>query len=404
VRDWAADLHLMYLVAGTMALGLALVSRRIRRWPVSEPLLALVAGVVIGPVVLGLVRVDEPVLQPLLLESTRLLLAGSVMAAALRFPASSLRAVLRPVLILLAVVMPAAALVVGAAAFWLGLPLGLAAVLGACLSPTDPVLAAAVVSGEPAERDLPGRLRSTLSMESGANDGLALPLVAVAVAIVLPGGTGDVVLRLGWEVGGAVLIGVVLGAATAWAVRRVTSEGSMAKGPELVLTLLLALAVLGAARTASVSGVLAVFLAGLAYNHGVPSSERSPQDSVDEAVNRYAVLPLFVLLGIILPWSSWQALGWTAVVFAAAVLLVRRIPLVVAVARPARLESREALFMGWFGPIGVSGLFYIAYSMDQGVSDPRLFALGTLAVTVSVVAFGITGSPFRDLYARRTRP
>jgi hypothetical protein len=136
------------LGGGHHGAGSALVSRRIRRWPVSEPLLALVAGVVIGPVVLGLVRVDEPVLQPLLLESTRLLLAGSVMAAALRFPACSLRAVLRPVLILLAVVMPAAALVVGAAAFWLGLPLGPAAVLGACLSPTDPVLAAAVVCRE----------------------------------------------------------------------------------------------------------------------------------------------------------------------------------------------------------------------------------------------------------------
>ena len=67
MRDWAADLHLMYFVAGTMALGFALASRRIRRWPISEPLLALVAGVLIGPVVLGLMRVDEPVLQPLLL-------------------------------------------------------------------------------------------------------------------------------------------------------------------------------------------------------------------------------------------------------------------------------------------------------------------------------------------------
>ena len=403
VTAWVTDLHLMYLVAGTLTLALALVSRPIRRLPVSEPLLALVVGVVFGPAMLGVVEVPDGVVEPLMLEGSRLLLAGSVMAAALRFPASSLPAVVRPVLILLAVVMPVSALVVGVAAFWLGIPLALAALLGACLCPTDPVLAASVVSGEKAERDLPARLRTILTMESGANDGLALVVVAVAVAVVLPdGGVGDVAARLGWQIGGAVLLGGVMGAATAWAVRRVTARRSMAKAPGLVLTLLLAVAVLGAARTVGASGVLAVFAAGLAYNVGVPGSERSPQDAIDEAVNRYAVLPLFILLGIILPWSTWRELGWAAVAFVAVVLFVRRLPLVLAVAGPARVRSRDALFMGWFGPAGVSALFYLTDSMEEGVADPRFFALGTLAVTASVLAFGVTAAPLTKAYAQHS--
>ncbi len=401
---WTPDLHLVYLVVGLLTVALALVSRRMRQLPVSEPVLALAAGVVVGPALLGLVRVEDAVLEPLLLEGTRLLLAGSVMAAALRFPSSSLREVVRPAVLLLVVVMPLAALVVGAAAWWLGLPLALAALLGACLSPTDPVLAASVVSGDAAERDLPGRLRATLTMESGANDGLALPLVAVAIAAVLPAVSGGhTAVRLAWELGGAVAVGLLLGAVTAWGVRRTTRTRQMADGPALILTLMLALAVLGAARTVEASGVLAVFVAGLAYNHGVPSSHRSPQDGIDEAVNRYAVLPLFLLLGMILPWAAWRELGWTAVAFVAVVLLVRRVPAVLALGRAAGLRGKDAVFAAWFGPMGVSALFYLAYSIDEGVSDPRLLAFGTLAVTASVIAFGVTASPLRRLYAARAR-
>ena len=403
MSTWPEELHVGYVIAGTLGLAMALVSRRMRQLPISEPMLALGIGVVVGPVVLGLVDISEPVLVPLLLEGTRLLLAGSVMAAALRFPASSLREVVRPVLILLAVAMPVAALVVGAAAFWLGLPVALAALLGACLSPTDPVLAASVVSGDAAERDLPEHLRATMTMESGANDGLALPLVAVAIAVVVPGGDGpgSVAARVLWEVGGAAVIGVAMGAAAAWGVRRTTSREEMGKGPALVLTILLAVAVLGAARTAHASGVLAAFVAGLAYNYGVGRSDRTPQDGIDEAINRYAVLPLFILLGIILPWSAWAHLGWTAVAFVVVVLFVRRLPVVFTLRSPTGFGRRDALFLGWFGPMGVSALFYLAHSIDEGVSDPRLFSYGTLAVAASVVAFGVTASPLRRRYAQR---
>ncbi|WP_123914583.1 cation:proton antiporter [Georgenia muralis] len=67
------------------------------------------------------------------------------------------------------------------------LPLAVAALVGACLAPTDPVLAGSIVSGKPTERDLPERLRHTLSAESGINDRLAPPLVGVALAVVLGG-------------------------------------------------------------------------------------------------------------------------------------------------------------------------------------------------------------------------
>lgn len=393
-------LHVVYAAVGTVGVLLALISRDIRRLPLSEPLVALVLGVVLGPQLLGLLEIDDALRDFLLLEGARLVLAGSVMAAALRFPASSLPSLVRPLVLLLAVVMPLAAAATGAAALLLGLPVALAALVGACLCPTDPVLAASVVTGEPAERDLPARIRRLLTVESGANDGLALPLVGLTVAAVLPAtGPGDAVGRLAWEVLAGTVIGVVAGVLGGRAIVKATRHRDLDGGSKLVFTLLLAVAVLGIARVAGTDGVLAVFVAGLAYNRMVGKHERTPQDSLDEAVNRYAVLPLFLVFGAVLPWQDWVAFGPAALVFVAAVLLLRRPPLLVALARPLGLTWRDATFAGWFGPIGVSALFYLAHSLDKGVADPRLFAAGSLAVAVSVVAFGLTASPGRNAYA-----
>lgn len=392
--------YLVCAVTGLVGAALALVSRSVRRMPVSEPLIALALGVVLGPQLLGLLEISDELRDPLLLEGARLLLAGSVMAAALRFPVTELASLTRPLLLLLLVVMPLAALAAGTAALLLGLPLALAVVLGACLSPTDPVLASAAVTGEPAERDLPGRVRKLLTVESGANDGLALPLVALALVSVLPAaGLADAAARLGWEVLGGGLVGLLLGVAAGWAMRAATRRHSLARGPELIFTLLLAVAVLGVARLAETDGVLAVFVAGLAYNHYVDQHERGSQDAIDEAVNRYAVIPLFLVLGAVLPWREWVDFGPAAVLFVVAVLLVRRLPFVLALAHPLGLRWRDATVAGWFGPAGVSAVFYLAHSLHEGVSDPRLFAAGTLAVTANVVAFGLTASPGRKLYA-----
>ncbi|MEJ5914540.1 cation:proton antiporter domain-containing protein [Pseudokineococcus sp. 1T1Z-3] len=396
-----SQLHLVYAVVGAVGVALALLSTVVRRSPVSEPLVALGLGVLVGPAVLGLVVVPDDVRDPLLLEGTRLLLAWSVMAAALRFRYRGMRTVVRPVLLLLVLVMPLAMLLGGAAALAMGLPLGLALLVGACLSPTDPVLASSVVSGGPAEKDLPARLRQVLTGESGANDGLGLPFVLLGLAAVLPGESlGAAAGEAVREVVVAVVVGVVLGTLVGRLVPRADDERTLAGGPRLVLTLLLAVAVLGVARVAGADGVLAVFVAGLAYNRVVPTSDREPQSSLDEAVNRYAVLPFFLVLGVVLPWAGWADLGWGAAVFAVAVLLVRRLPALLLLHRPLGLSWRDGAFAGWFGPMGVSAVFYLAYSLDEGVTDPRLFAAGSLAVAVSTVAFGASAAPATRRYGR----
>ena len=240
-----------------------------------------------------------------------------------------------------------------------------------------------------------------MTAESGANDGLALPLVGLAVAAVLPAtGTADVIGRLVWEVLGGTLIGVLAGVLAAIGLKAATRHRDLAPGPELVYTLLLAVAVLGVSRLTQTGGVLAAFIAALAYNWYIGDQERESESHIDEAVNRYAVLPLFLVLGAVLPWQEWATFGPLALVFVAAVLLLRRLPWVLLLAHLLRLHRRDAVFIGWFGPMGVSALFYLTHSIHEGVADPRLFAAGTLAIAASVSAFGISAAPGTKAYAR----
>jgi NhaP-type Na+/H+ or K+/H+ antiporter len=263
------------------------------------------------------------------------------------------------------------------------------------------VLASSVVTGEPAEKGVAARTRQLLSLESGANDGLALPLVLAAVAIAGTLSGGDALLESLWQVLGAVVFGAAAGVLGGKALRSAEKHRTVQSGPLLVYTLLLALFVLGAAGLMRLDGVLAVFVSGLAFNATSSVSERADEDRNDEAVNRFLVLPLFAVFGAMIPWREWGELGWwRGVLLVLGVLLLRRLPVLLALKRPLSLSWRDAVFMGWFGPIGVSALFYLTMEAHRLGADPAVLSAGTLVIAASTLAHGVTTAPGLALYAR----
>lgn len=392
------------ILAATGALGIvvASLSGKLRRLPLSEPLLGLGVGVILGREVTGVISL--PVLtqeHAWLHEGARVLLAISVMAVAQRYPFRDMRRRLGSVAVLLLVALPAMALI-SAGLGWviLGIPFATALLVGAAVAPTDPVLASSAVTGEPAERDLPVRDREILSLESAANDGLALPLVLIAVAVAGPFSGVEAVVESVWQVVGAVAIGAASGWLGGRALRLGEERGAAAHGPALFFTVVLALGILGVSGVAHTDGILAVFVGGLAFNLVSTGGERTAELSIDEAVNRFAVLPLFVVLGAVLPWGEWADLGWRGVALAIAVILLRRLPVLLALARPLRLRLRDALFIGWFGPIGVSALFYLTLEAKRMAVPEVVLAAGSLVLVVSTVVHGLSSTPGRVLFRR----
>ncbi|QBI19695.1 sodium:proton exchanger [Egibacter rhizosphaerae] len=391
---------LLLALIGGLAVALGLVSRPLRDVPLTEPLLALLLGALVGPGVLGWVSLEPAVGEEALRISAELAVAMAVMSVALRFSPGEMRSRLGALTVLLLVGMAAMALLSSVAAgAILGLATPAAVLLGVIVTPTDPVLAANVVEGEPAERQLPQRVRLLLSVESGANDGLAAPMVMLAGA-----GSGALVAGVG-QAAASLVVSAAVGVAAGWIAGRglLWSERhrDLEESAFLALTLALTLAVLGAATLAGGVGVLAVFVAGLVYSAQVDRSDRREEWQVQEAINRYMVLPVFVLLGVTAPWEAWAELGWAGLGFVAAVLALRRLPVLLALTRVLGVRVSEAAFMGWFGPVGAAALLYLAEQRDLGQVDDTVWAAGTLLVAISTVVFGLTAAPGRRLLARR---
>lgn len=163
----------------------------VKKHALSPVLLALLAGAVLGPRALDVLDPLAAVARGELLEQLcRVTLALSVVDIALRLRPADLRDDARRLAVLLVVVMPGMWLVTAlGGGLLLGLPLAAALLLGAALTPTDPGVASALVTGTLPNRSLPRRVRMSLQGEAGANDGLALPFVLLS-GLLVPGPPG----------------------------------------------------------------------------------------------------------------------------------------------------------------------------------------------------------------------
>lgn len=402
------ELPIALAVIGVLVIALGLASRPLERLPVSGPLVALLAGVALGPQGLDVLHPAQWGNEHRILEeAARLTIAVGLMAIALRLPPGFLARHWRSLAALVLLVMPLMALAGGVLAWaLLGMPFLVALLAGALLCPTDPIVATSIVTGTVAERSLPARLRDLLLGESGANDGLAFPLVwlpLLLLALEPPQAWTHWLARiLAWEVGGAILAGALAGHAAGrmleWAEAHHTIEVSSFFAYAIALTLFS----LGAAELAGMNGILAVFASGLAFGRAVGERDRVREERVQDAINGFFTLPIFVLIGVLVPWEGWRALGWPGAMLAALILLLRRLPAVLLLSRlmPELAARRDALFAGWFGPIGVAALFYAMLAVRHA-GDERLWPLASLAICASVVVHGMTGAPFTLLYARR---
>src|SRR5829696_328468 len=356
------ELYVSLAAVGGLLLLLGVVGGLLKeRTPISEPLIALLAGVLIGPAALGLLDLAELGNQTLILEEAALLTLGiALVGVALRLPVGYASSNWRLLVVLLGILMPLMWIVSGLLVYLiLGLPFWVAVLIGAIITPTDPVVASSIVAGGVAERNLPSSLRCAISAESGFNDGLALPFVVLPV-LVLTEPSGEV---LGHWLTHTILLEIVAGAALAAfmgyaagkPLRSVERKETMERTSLLTVSLALSLTVLGVTEHLHLNGVLAAFVAGIVFNFAGSSDAKESQEEIQEAISRFFDLPIFVLLGMALPWQGWLELGWRGPLLVVAVLLLRRLPAVLALRPllgPLRRRAKDVLFLGWFGPIG----------------------------------------------------
>ncbi|GAA5848387.1 hypothetical protein JCM8547_004499 [Rhodosporidiobolus lusitaniae] len=358
-----------------------------QKFLLSSALIAFCVGIAVGPIGLDWlspwrwVNYDEEARMTLTFQITRVVIGIQVLFAGIDLPAAYLKREALSLTMLLLPVMICAWFASAGFVYLLvkGLTFLEALAIAACITPTDPILANAIVKGKFAHKKVPKPVRDIISAESGANDGLGYPFLFIAVFLMEREGKGGSIPAAlqHWVVTTwiyQILLACVLGGVIGYLARKTLkfSHNRSYIGHEefLAYGVGLALFVLGVVGVLGSDDVLACFIAGNSLTwKDFYRIEASENDTFQDVVDTLLDTAVFIYLGTIVPWSEYTSdflSPWRLVVLAICILLFRRMPFLLALHKfiPAIDGLGQAVFTGWFGPIGVSAIYYAILALE----------------------------------------
>lgn len=426
-------IEIWYLVAGAIFILMALMGSLVKRLPLTSSMVYLVIGFVLGPVAVGLVRLDPLESAETLEHVTEFAVIVSLFTAGLK-----LRTPLRdpmwrvPVRLATLSMMLTVGLIAVAGVYGLGLSWGAAVLLGAVLAPTDPVLASDVQVEHAGDRD---RLRFSLTGEAGMNDGTAFPFVMLGLWLMkLHAPEASiwqwVVVDLLWAVIAGLAIGALIGTLVGRLVIYLRRKHREALGLDEFLSIGLIGLSYGLALTAHAYGFLAVFAAGLslrriersATGDNPPPHELMPTGPTEEIETDDEKAPAYMTHAVLGFNEQLERICEVAVVILIGTMLLPSIipwsavwfiPLLLFVIRPlAALPSLccsdtnrlQRIMICWFGIRGVGSVYYLMYGITNGVEPEtaRLLIGLTLAViAMSIIVHGLSVTPMMKRYVQK---
>ncbi|HYZ30023.1 MAG TPA: cation:proton antiporter [Thermoleophilaceae bacterium] len=270
--------------------------------------------------------------------------------------------------------------------------------VGALLSPTDPVLSSSVVTNP----RVPRIVRHSLNLESGLNDGLALPAV-LAFAYSLDPTKSDFVwwrfvlqdVTLGFAVG----IGVGLLASVVMTRSR-TLSWEVTPHNKAMGALGVAFTTYALAHAVHGNGLIAVFVCAITLGIRRPDIRESFEGHTEDIIE-IVKLGIFVVFGAVLTFDGLFQDGAAAVAIVLLTLVVVRPVSVLIALVGTRTDLHTRLFMGWFGPKGVATMTFSLFVLGSQIqAGERIFNIAALAVVVSIVVHGLTDTPGSEAIAR----
>jgi len=315
---------------------------------------------------------------------------------------------------LLAIAMP---LTIGAIAglgwSWIGLAPASAILLGSVLAPTDPVLAANVQVGPPADDGPEDEVRFGLTLEAGLNDGLAFPFVYLAIALMAATDLSQTLLTwVWWDVGYRIAVGTLcgflMGKGLAWVFKVFQERMSARQDTEVEESFFILAATLitySLTEMAEGYGFLAVFVAAVVSSGKKSSDVESRQQSyiaIDQV--EQAVLGIFLIaFGGITATGGLADLTWQGAALGLLVLFLIRPVAGLLAFLPSKLPFEEKMVISYFGIRGVGSLYYLAYAHNSELFPEidAIWSIVNFTMLVSIVVHGLSVKPVLAWVDRR---
>jgi NhaP-type Na+/H+ or K+/H+ antiporter len=391
------------LVVALAVVGFGLVSGRLEGTSITAPMVFVLLGLVMSWTGLFEGALDADLVE-LFMSVT---LALVLFADASRIDLKRLRRTfvwpLRMLSIGLILTMVAGTVV--AAVVFPGISIWEAMLVAIVLAPTDAALGAAVVNNE----EVPQSIRQTLNIESGLNDGLALPVLMITLALAESEATstsaGAWVEFAMKEIGLAVVVGLLVGGGISWLIERSSRAGWMSPLYLKLAGITLALIAFFAADEIGGSGFIAAFVAGGAFAFVTSREVCESVHVFAETEGQGLVLLVFVLYGATVVPESLDAADWRTWVYAVLSLtVIRMIPTAISLIG-THLSAPSVSFLGWFGPRGLASMLFMVLVIGEAgpsVDTPVIEAAVGVTVLLSVFLHGATAAPLARRYGRYT--
>ncbi|KAI9188118.1 Na+/H+ antiporter [Blastocladiella emersonii ATCC 22665] len=402
------DINRISLAIGSFLLVFCAFSLLLReRLYVSETTCSLLFGILIGINGLGLIdseKWNDKLVGEFMFEACRFLIAIQVLIAGVELSPRYLWNKLSSVSMLLFVLMTIKWLFTGLIIMViLGFGFLDSLIIASCVAPTDPVLAASILKGKYAEKHVPLHIRELLSAESGANDGLGFPFLFLALYLRTYRSPKAAMVRWVWYIlGYQIVLSVILGAVIGFVASKILSAARrnnwIDRPSRLSYGISLSILCVGLVGILGSDDLLAAFVAGNVLNWNSKLGKETHGEAVNDTLDQLLTLAFLVFFGAVFPFAEIAKLyaGWKLFLFCMAVLFLRRLPWTIMLFKfiPEIKSFDEAVFVGWFGPMGVSGLFY-AYLLEHDKSTParvrrEVVPLVSLLVLLSVMCHGLS--------------
>ncbi len=393
--------HYTLPLLALLVLGFGLFSGRLEKTPLTPAMVFMFLGMLLGPSFADIlkVQINSAVIKALA-EAT---LALVLFTDASRINLAELRKNYNIPLRLLGVGLPLCVLVGWGAALWLlpGLSLWAAALLSAILAPTDAALGQAVVTNE----QTPLRVRQALNVESGLNDGMALPLVLVfaSLAAMVPDQRGWPYWTLftARQLLVAPVVGIAVGLIGGWLLSWADKRGYSNNTFQDLSSLSLAALAYCLADMAGASGLISTFVAGLTLGN----TARKVCDALyefAEAEGQLFALGAFMSFGAMMAWpaiSHATPVHWLYAVLSLTVL--RMAPVALSLVGSG-LRRPTVYYIGWFGPRGLASILFAMLLLEGSKIPGQETVLIVVGITVflSVILHGLSAWPLSKAYGK----
>jgi NhaP-type Na+/H+ or K+/H+ antiporter len=389
---------LLIALIAAFILGFGAVSRRIQTTVITAPMVFVVFGLLISEPILGLVHGElETEFVSIIAELTLVII---LFTDASRIDLKRLRLQHNIPIRLLGIGLPLTMLagtLVAMAMF--DVPnIWTAAIIAIILAPTDAALGQAVVSSP----KVPVRIRQALNIESGLNDGIALPflLFFVTLAGAAEGPDPAYWLRFG---AGQIILGPIVGLGVGFIGGKLVTwsedKAWMADAFQKLAAIGISLLAFGLAELIGGNGFLAAFCAGMILGNFFPRACRRLYEFA-EAEGQLLTLATFTIYGALMVFPAFEHITFAIVLYAVLSLtIIRMIPVAISLVG-LKLQTRTITFLGWFGPRGIASIIYgFIILEEEGLQGQDIiFTIMVITVFFSVFAHGLTAVPAAKRY------